>query len=172
MDYIPQQYGSSANIQPSEFYKWGLEIEDVVDNLEHNLRGEFWDKTVKKWVKKGIILMNDKGINFISTLVRSRLGRHIAMSDLEEEDVRRIALEVCSDVADVLEDKWREFGVELSYLETIVDIVDHIVYITLRRAYHGGERVFIKDIAPEERRVVSDTGGSKPALLPFFRGND
>jgi hypothetical protein len=157
-------------IQQSELYKWGLDIDDVVVTIEMNLRGNFWDAKERTWSKKGIELMNEQGVNFVSTIVRARLGRHIAMTDLDVDNIKLMALEVCEDVANVLENKWRLFGVEIAYLSTVLDMIDHLVYTTLRRALNGGERAFIKEIAPESRNITSDSG-NKPSFfppIPFF----
>jgi len=158
---------SSNATQPADFYKWSLNIDDIISDIEHALKGEFWNSEKKEWEQRGIVLCNTRGINYISTIVRSVLGRHVSMSDLTEEDIKRLAYEICENVADVIEDKWREFNIEIAYFDTIVDLIDRMAYSNLCRAKKGGERLFIQAIAPEEKITKSEEGAT---LVPLFTG--
>jgi hypothetical protein len=164
-----QNIYQQAGTQQADFYKWGLDIEDITVTIEHNLRGEFYDNNSRTWVKKGKILMNNDGVDYVSTVIRSRLGRHIAMSDLTIEQIHRMALEICEEVCNVLENNWRDFAVDIIYLDTIVNLIDHVCYTTLCRAKDGGEKLFIKDIAPKEN-ITTDSNKGSFLPIPFFGG--
>lgn len=121
-----------------------LETQDVIDAIEHKLKGEaqyFNEKTQSyDWKEIHKPLMNGQGVSAVMMLLSNYLHRHSALSNLSEEDISRLGLRARVDLITVLRLKWKEFDCERAYLGTIVSMVDSTVYMMLRRAYKGGER--------------------------------
>ena len=151
-----------------DFMIWQLETSDILDELTHLLRGEF--REGDKWVRRGERLMNEEGIRMIVTIVGSHLTKDKVLTDLDEEDIKRIAKEVRDDVVDLLTLKWKEYEIDKAHLSIIVDIVDHFVYANLRRSKEGRTIDYLKPMIKRIETVKAEKEkGGFLSWIPFFR---
>ena len=130
---VQERYGD-------DFMKQIVEVDELIERIEHMLKGQIYDEASNKFVEKYERLINDKGISKIMSIIRSRIHKHLHLTNFSEEDVKRIAYEVRMTIIDLLAINQEEFGINKSDL-TLVEInVDHMVYTALKRAYQQGER--------------------------------
>lgn len=135
--------GTNPFIVTDNFMQYRLDSSDIIEEILHYLRGEVWDPKHKNYVKKYERLCNDDGINAIASVLYSHLNKNIYTSDLEEEDINRIAREIRIAIAMLVSLYYHEFGIDEKYRKLIILEVDHQVYAALRRALEGGERNLI-----------------------------
>ena len=99
---LPQMY--------PDLIRYILSSERELEELEHNLKGE--TRIGRKWVKTGRPLLNKDGIKDLLTFVAAHLSKTLRTSNLSEEDVRRIALEIRENFIDLLFLKWKQWDVK------------------------------------------------------------
>jgi hypothetical protein len=140
---------------------WQLDPKEIIDEIEHYLRGEKLvsnpDTKKREWVAWGNPLMAEEGIKTIISLLRARLNKVLVLSNLPDDQVRRIALEVRWDIIDLLFMMYKEWQIRKEYLSAIVKFIDHEVYALLRRAFEDGERNKIYTTQQYVKHEVSDT---------------
>jgi hypothetical protein len=137
---LPQQGMSS------DLIRWQLSGEQVLDEIEHNLKGEIWVVDAEgrgSFVTRYKALLNDNGVNAMMAGIRHVLNANIYLSDLEEEDIRNLTLSSTIDAIFKLRQMYKEWGVDVANLSTIVNIIEFQTYAALRRAYKGATMHFL-----------------------------
>jgi hypothetical protein len=85
--------------------------------------------------------INEIGIADISALLRTHVDKLMILSDLETEDIYRVCREVAQALVSLLAKNMSRYDIEsVEHLEVIHSTIDHAVYVTLKRAFKGGER--------------------------------
>jgi len=138
-----------------ELTKWTLDPYQILMELQHDLRGEIWDIQQSKWVQAGEKLLNDKGINTIIALCKTIINKNAFLSNLNEEEINFIVLDLANDLTISLfvnSDEW-ELESEKGYQNLIIDKVRVYMYLGLKRAWNQGERNFIKSMEQTVRRI-------------------
>lgn len=152
----------------NEAWKFQIETTDVIEELEHRLRGEFAVmKRVEKedgrvveekvWEPKGKRLLNEEGIRLVVTVVGGHLTKVHILTDIPTEQVNRIAREIYVDLSLHLWLHYKkyecdEFPLDTTSLSLLIDFVDHYIYPNLAR---GGKGVFLNYLKPTLRRIES-----------------
>ncbi len=166
---IPQDYGDGRiAMQKSygdDFMKEIVEVDDLIERIEHMLRGEFFNGITNKFEKQHEDpLVNEEGIFRIMSIIRSHIHKHLHLTNFSEEDVRRLAYEVCMALIDLLAINQEVFGIKKSDLTIIKTNIDHMVYTALRRAYQQGER---RAIFGSTNRNIGETISSNQMMNSF-----
>lgn len=143
-DLFLQEFNPSSNRSQNDgLTKWQLEPSDVIEELEHYMRGDVW--TEKGWkVIKDRRFMNDMGINRFLTIIRGHLSKIISMSELNDKEINRICYECRQAVIDEIYCHEKKFEIEKSTKDTLVMNIDHIVYCFIKQAKNGGLRRFLQ----------------------------
>jgi hypothetical protein len=144
-----------------------LETYDILEELEHKLRGEVFSFRQRKYLKKGKALMNDFGVNRIILLLSNFINRHIALSNFSDADVRRIGFEIRIELIKLLRLEWKTYEAEKSMLSMIVRMIDSSIYGMLKRAFNAGER---KGLSQTYRHIEMPYGMKNNAKFPNFSG--
>lgn len=131
------------------FSQWQLDPKDVIDILEHTLRGERWglspDGKSGAWVKTvGVkALVNEVGIQAIIQDVTSSVNRVVIMSNLAETACNEIILDKsCSFAAMLVRKFWpnNEWGMSRKDFDPVYYIVMLLFEACINRARMDGER--------------------------------
>lgn len=133
--------------QDPDLTKWQLSPEDIISELKHDLRGEFYDKDAKQWLRysNSEPMLNEAGINAVISVVKLYVNRNSILTDLDEYMVESITKNVNVDIAKLFFNKYKEFKIDKNYLTILVDKIVWFVYFSLRRAWEGGERRFLTE---------------------------
>lgn len=165
--YIPTPMPDNANLT-----MWSLSSQDILKEIEHDLRGEIFNEETEKWelVAEGKPLMNDEGIRSIVSLARTIVNKVAFLSNLSEDMVLQISRDFADDLADLLFNNIEQFEIKRTHLNIIVTKISYIIYVALQRAYEEGERRFLKTA---ERRIVSvrQDPNEKKGFWIFGKGN-
>lgn len=162
-------FGAGIQTVDPNFSQWQLNAQDVIEILEHCLKGDHWDG--KKWVeRKGKPRLNDYGIQGIISEIQSRVNKIVIMSNLTERNVNDILWDLGDHLADELFLKKTEWGIDFSDLSPIHDMVMVITEATLKRAMQDGERRKIYEGVKtvEQKTVLEDK--SKGGVFSWVPG--
>jgi hypothetical protein len=175
--YLPQQ---AAPIQPlldPNLSQWILSPYDILDTLKHTFRGEALvtkeDKKlgrVEVWeAQQGVSpVMNEDGINYIYVELLTFVNRNSTLSHVEDDEIQKLGVETCNDIAEHLGKNSKVYELDQNMYRSVNRIVVNFVYLTLKRAWKGGERDFFKNTTSRQETVVQEKSGGKSWFpLPF-----
>lgn len=147
----------------SSFLMYQLETDEILEEIEMNLRGFDWDPKQRGYMKKRTQIVNDDGISVIMTLIKSEVNRTKMLSDFEEKEIANIVQEFELNMVDLLASKYQDWEIDYRYLTGIRAMLGNAVFATYKRALQGGERKFLKG---ETKRVETysekESGQSNP----------
>lgn len=160
--------------QSPDLIKWQLSPELVIAELEYNLRGYTWDHSQDKYVKRGRPKMNDAGVQNLSSILKSRLNKNVILSNLSETDILRMAEETRQHIIDFIYLNYHNYDIKFHDFNDIVQMTDHLIYSTLRRALNEGERKYLGRTQSRTERILrtpdgAPMGAKKGGFLSFFR---
>ena len=151
-----------------DFSRWHLSSDELIEELEHDLKGEVWANN--KWQKKGKKLLNDDGVREIVTLVRGHVNKFTFLAKLSDDDVMDIMLHLDEALIDLLSHKWREFKVELPDLDVIRQIVLTMIYAGMTRGPEGWTMDRVGSIMKTREVVMPQDRPQKRSLIAGFFG--
>lgn len=140
------KYGGQVPVEYEDLTKWMLDIERELEKIEHMLKGEILKKDergVDVWKKEGTELLNSEGVNVIMSCLRFYLNPNNILTNLDDNEIKRIACNCTRDVINLLKLNFIKFDAHREYLSFIVNAIDATVYCLLKRAYKEGERKFL-----------------------------
>ena len=100
--------------QSADLVKWELESQDVIEELGHFMRGEFYDLEKGKWLSTGKFLMSDEGVRAFITRLRSRFHKGIILSNFNEGEIRENMFRIHMEVLAFLYQDWDKYNISLS----------------------------------------------------------
>jgi len=165
----------------SDLIKWQIDGSDLLELLEHNLNREIIDHTSDtiKWIKREgeKPMLNKAGVYDILSVLQPRLHKVVSLTNLTEDDVKRMAFEIRRDVIDKLYLNYSRYDVQKSDLTTIVYLVDQLAYSVLRKSYNDGQRRHLSEttnFSRNETTVRHDENRGSPSFASkmsrFFGG--
>ena len=173
--YMPHQH---AAMDPG-LAQWILHLYDVLEDLVHTLKAEVpkvtYDKNtgaeLKTWIRVGALKpkLNAQGVSFVRWNLYAFVNRNATMSDIDDVEIEKIGTPTCQAIALELGFDRKKYGLEISSYDTVCQMISNFCFFTLKRAWHGGERSFIKDTTQrvEMFRPQQEQGGG---LFGIFRG--
>ena len=154
---------------------WKVDPEDVIDEIIHYLRGDFWDNDNRKWIinkDKERRLCNDIGIAAIEATLRGCLNKNLILTNLDQDMINKMALENALNFIRLLYTSWERFDIKRENLTLILQIIDTNVYATLRRSKEG---FFVNHLSTTQRyieqsNITNQETGEKKRFLPNIFG--
>jgi hypothetical protein len=162
--------------QDAGLTKWQLFSDDIIAQIEHDLRGDKWvmdetdpEKGEWKCAEEEDAYMNEQGIRRTIGLSHSILNKNTYLSALREEHIYQLYKNFSIDFALMVVKNVDKFGIDLTNLWIIHDIVMTPIFTALMRALNAGERQFL---SKSERRIeriveVPQQGGKRRKMLGF-----
>lgn len=150
----------------SDIIREFLNPSDVLNQIEHQLRGEKWNpKTQEYETKKRVALANEDGINTLMTVLEPRVSRMFTLSNFFDEDrINRVMINFSNSVARLLAHKYRAFGMARDMRDIVHDIIVDSVEASMLRAYKAGEKTFLRGTM-ERKEVYSNVPSKRGGLL-------
>lgn len=143
--------------------------EDVIEDLEHSLKGETYDPktgTFKVTSKKP--LMNQSGAAYIVSVMRPLISKVMKLGYLEKDFVQTIAKEAENTVSKVIFVKHKEFDVDIAFATSIVVICGDQIMSTFSRAIDGFDQ---KQLGNTTRYSETfNSGQGRSSMFGFFKG--
>lgn len=147
---------------------WRLEARDIVEQIEHHLKGEFLvDKEITIDDKLEIIqewtadpaaaVMNDQGVKSVVSLVQILVNKVTFLSNLDDDEI----IDVCRDmhlaIARDVYNNWNDYGINKQPGPIINEIMT-LVFVGFKRAMGAGERTSLYALENINRNIHE--GGS------------
>lgn len=150
--------------------RWQLEVIDILADLEHDLKGEVWDSDTSKYKQVGEPRVNEIGLRDLMSFVRTHVNKVSFLTNLNEDDVNQICQEARVDLAELLLFNWQEYKIEKTNLNTLVEMIDHFIFLALMRSKDEGERIFLGKTYSRADRVITGDSQQKKSWLPMNLG--
>ena len=180
--------------QDTETVKFRLDVDELVIQIEHDLKGEHWvreqmyanvkddngkvvevplvDKKTgapimtERWKKVGIAKTNDYGAKALTGEIRKFIGKNSFLSDLQEEDILVLCRNIGHIIVNLMEDRHNDYGIDANDMESIVFGITELLFISLKRAEQGRERDSISKI--QSVSEIHNVGGNNQGFkIPF-----
>jgi hypothetical protein len=151
----PRNVASMFSYQDSEnLIKWQLELDSILERVEHMLRGdtitfESGSAVWKKAENEEERILNDFGVSEIMRILSMYLNRNTILSNYDEKTINFKMLDFGRELSDFFFMKYESMGlnnIEKRKLYPILvrEIVD-IVHSSYLRALHAGERESLRE---------------------------
>ena len=141
--------------------QWQLELDSILERIEHMLRGDkpSWESGSIVWKKPSQDeekILNDFGVAEVMRVLSMYLNRNTVLSNYREETINEKMFDLGNELADLFFLKYEAMGLnslEKRKLYPIIvrELVD-VVHSSYLRALHGGERESLR-----ESRTVAQT---------------
>lgn len=166
-------FGMNQQAVDPNFSKWNLNSQDVVEILEHCLRGEVWDANKKEWAIRGKSKMNELGIQALIAEINGRVNKIVIMSNLDEKSVNNWLWDLSHDLASELFLRFSDWGIEYSNLDPIHDLIILLSEAALRRAVMDGERKKIYEGQRTQENIIRNIDNKSGffSWIPGMGGN-
>jgi len=156
-----------------------LDINDIIQEVEHNIKCEVYDGDNWKRPENIKPLLNQKGVNSVITTLRLRLSKIFVLSDFDEQDIYDMTRTVWNDIVDDFYLNWDEYGIrDTSAASYILHMVADSIYSTLRKGYRRNYLKFLSTTtnvqemqhrAIQERPQTHETQAADPIKFLFGR---
>lgn len=175
MDVIPQSYSDMSvpeHQRSSDLMRWQLSTSDLIEDLEHDLKGETFNRETNQWVIGKTRFVNDEGVKAIMSILTARINKNTILSNLNENEISRIMIDFSRDLIDLFFMRREEYDISKEHLDLLLRKIVDFVYISLKRAFEEGERQFLKHT--ERRTEVYKVGDEekKGKLKSFWSGGN
>ena len=129
-------YGSSILVMTNpedEIYKMELAFQGKVSDSKGNIR------------KVGEPLMNEEGINSIVGTIQQLVSRDTVMSNFDKREVESLMVFLADTLCKDLMSNRLKYGItNISARDKIMFTASSTVFVTLKRAFEQGEKIFWK----------------------------
>ncbi len=176
---------SNIQGQESNLIVWQLELDNILERIEHLLRGDIIKEDGKggiSYVKpedKKLIVLNDYGVQLLMNFISFYLNRNTILSNYKEERIYEILHDLGYELADLVYINYETMGldsVEKRSRSTVLTMnVLHMIESSYNRALAGEERDSLRKarIVTQTQPLSAPSGGvpqqSAFTLNPFKR---
>lgn len=122
-------------------------------------------------------LINQQGANVIMSFLRSRLGKVVSLSNLDDQDVSIRCRSFMDSLTFLLGRHYSEFSIpSYQVMDSIIELCDDVFFTTMMKAYNAGERDTLRKqfthVESSERIVDNRQPIQQPQgfKLPFIGG--
>lgn len=161
------------------FSKWQLDPRDIMELLEHALRGEIWkpgkgDEGGIWYIPEGVTsMMNELGIQSILQKVTVMVNRVVIMSNLDEKAIDNWLWDLGHVLAAELVNKMfpeNLWDLDFKNLDSIHDFVMILTETSLKRALMDGERRKLYEAQSITETRIDDSASKRGGFLSWIPG--
>ena len=136
--------------QESNLIMWQLELDNILERIEHLLRGDIIQEDDKgnllyKTPKdKSLIILNNYGVHLIMNVVTFYLNRNTILSNYDDARINNILFDLGNELSDVVYINYEKMGMDCmekkSRHEILILNILHTIESAYNRSLGGGER--------------------------------
>lgn len=127
---------------------------DIIEVLKNQLMGYEYDKIKMSWIRKYEKGLSDLGAFEITTLMLSVSSKNVAISKLNDGEIRDRTKNIHKEAMKMCIRNWREYGITGSdQIGLVSQIVVSNTFITLKQPEGAGIRELLKGTIQEVRSV-------------------
>lgn len=156
----------------SDVIRYQLDSSDIIELIEHYLKGEVWDHSKEQYIKKFEPIVNENGFNSIMNFLVSRVNRIFSTTNIDEKEIYMMIRTLRFDLIDLLEMNWKNFGLKKSNLSPLLNMITDAVFVTLKKSQNGTFMKLLQTtIKKEEIKTESSQSQSSPrSIFNLFGG--
>jgi len=167
-NYGQQSSFAGRNMNMSDVARWQLELNDLLEQAEHILKGDIVGHENGKRIWKPNPnpeknSLNDYGVRLIMLDLQNYVNRHIVLGDYDKDEINKIVLEYGKKLNDLVFMKYEEMGMDdeekRKEYRSIVLNVTNLVYASYKRALDGGERRSLREMVNVNQNSNTSSGG-------------
>lgn len=138
---------SFGNMEDMNQSQWQLETEDILDKIEHFLRGDIVETDAdgnvafKEQTNKDLVILNKYGVNSIMQILGNYINRNHILSYYDEERIYEILGDIGDELADFILCNYEMMGLDTAFKKSryklLVLNMLHIIESSYRRALRG-----------------------------------
>lgn len=160
----PQRSSSFSSRQFDDIARYQLELNDLLEQTEHVLKGDVlvFENGKKVWKdnpKPEKNPLNDEGIRKIMLELQNYINRHVILGDYDEDDINVIMKNYGKKLTDFFFMKYEEMGMDTEEKRqeywNIVENIVNLVYASYSRAKDGGERRSLREMISVSQQHTS-----------------
>ena len=155
-----------------DFFRFRIQSEDILLEIEHKLRGEMYDVKTGRWDPKYGKWCNDLGINIILSLVYDYANKNIYLANLTKDEIFFKCKHMKKKLAKLIFNKYHDYGIDKVKRDLIVKKVVDAVHSCLSRCEDGREAEQIST-ATQRHEIFQGKEETVKPISPFkklFRG--
>ncbi len=127
-----------------DFFRFRIQSEDFLEELEHKLKGEIWIPNAGagsggKWEKKYARWVNDEGISVIVSIVYDYANKNTYLGNLKKDEIFYMCRDLKKKLAVLLCRNYVQFEIEKSKRSLVLKKVVDTVHSALSRCEDGKE---------------------------------
>lgn len=149
---VPMGYGQLPQRFNSDFAKYQYEVGDVLSEIENWLRGNIRNQD-GLWENKFTPLIAEEGVNLLMGDLRSHLHKVVFLSNLGEEQVRRMAREMRIMVAAWIYSSHHKYKIARSNWNRIIYNLDHSILCALMKPMNDKERIHLSETTSRSENI-------------------
>jgi hypothetical protein len=172
---MPPSFGHNSGISEGSL-QYQMDVDEILADVERVIRGQFQVNGEWKQARGMEPMINEKGINAILMLLRSRLTKIFILSDFDEEQISRMTISVGRNIVDDFSHNWNKYELrDTAAASYILQIVCDTTYATLRKAKSGNymkllrQMHTIQEVQNVSQRPQQQESGLNPLNFLFKR---
>ncbi|MBW1784176.1 MAG: hypothetical protein JRL30_25980 [Deltaproteobacteria bacterium] len=173
---LPSMIAPVPDNPGEDFFKFRIDGSDILDEMGHQLRGEVYDLTERKYVKKFDRWMSDSWINRVLHITFScGINKNTFLGNLEKEEIMYKCRMIKKKLALLFFKKHKEAELEKDMRDLLITTIINTIHSGLSRSEGGKESGQIST-ASQRHEVYQhlEHEQQKRGLgrLPFFSGRN
>jgi len=130
----------------NEQFKYLLNNDDTIVELEKYLRGIEYDPEREKWVKMRVAVMNEQGINAVISTCKLRCSRGFNLGVFHQLEIKEMIRNFAIDLNKLLNTEYKNFNLKTIFIPIVYDNIVDIVWANLTRTEGGWQQKVIAKI--------------------------
>jgi len=149
-----------------------IKPEKVIEEIKQRLMGKDWDPSKEEWIfNPGLknISLTEIGAVAITNLIFPASTRNVAISNLNNEEIKKRLLSLVKTAMKMCLDNWEMYGIHsVSQLYFVKEIVYTNTLVALKQPENEGIRRLLNSVISENRSVAT-YGEENKSILGLFR---
>ena len=161
---------SGTNTANASLTQWQLESNEILLEIENFLSSRIWSAKEECWLIEGEPILSKEGVRALMFSLRPRIDKTIFLTNLSDEDVKRMALDFRLWLAEFVFLNEVRYNIKKENFDNILYTLDQIYYAgVLKRSYLGGERNAISKSERRIERTIERPAQNKRSVFNFFK---
>jgi hypothetical protein len=177
-EYMRQPYAyPMPQATDSEFYRFRIDGSDILEELQHQLRGEIWqadpDGNGGQWVRRYNQEMTEEGINEVLALVYTMgINKNITLGCLEKQEVYERCQDIWQELANYFILAGNRIGLDRDKRSLLLKKIVYMIHSGLTRSINGREATQLSSMVQRIEQSFKDDrtkNSSTNVLASLFR---
>jgi hypothetical protein len=123
-----------------DFFRFRIESQDILEELQHQLRGEVWSPKTQKYEKMFDAWMNDEGISRVLHVAYScGLNKNTFLGCLTHEEISYKCNKLKKGLSRVIAIKYQDYNIKKEMKTLIIESIKNQIHSGLSRCEDGRE---------------------------------